>query len=371
MLHCLETIGSGGVEQTRYSLSRHLDREGFEQMIVCTQELGILPGKMRENGVAVEAIGLVPYPFHPGRVRSVLRVIARYRPHIIHGAVFEGVTLAAVAGRLGHVPGVIVEETHDPVDRNWKGHLLMRGLSAMADRVIAVSPTVGDYVRNTLHIQEPRLRIVNNGVELQEEEPGEAVAHLRASLGIGPGETVIGSVGRLLDAHKRFSDLIRAMALLKKDGLRPRLLLVGDGPDRAMLEGLSRDLEVEDLVVFAGYQGNTRPYYQCMDLFALASAMEAFGLVAAEAMLCRLPVVASSVGGLRDVVREGETGFLVEPLSPPAFAEAIRGLLADPLLRKQMGDAGYRRALSEYTGAAYAGRIAAVYSDLYREKSKA
>lgn len=115
----------------------------------------------------------------------------------------------------------------------------------------------------------------------------------------------------------------------------------------------------------AGYQNETTLYYSLMDIFCVPSAREGFGLVAAEAMLHHLPVIASEVGGLKNVVVDGETGYLVPPKDPVAMAEKIRELIIDPAKRKQMGEMGYRRSMENYTAQQYCKNIQNLYLELF------
>lgn len=368
MLHCLETIGSGGVEQLRYNISKYLDKEHFEQKIICTHAVGVLPEKMQEQGMQVIPIGRFRSPFHVARYRRVLREIRNFNPHIVHGAVFEGITMGAIAGKIARVPGIVIEETSDPVDRSRKGHFLMRMLCLLSDRVVAESAAGADYLRSRIKLEEPKLQTIINGVDFPVYPGEEATRSLKSRLGIAPGDFVVGSVGRLLDSHKRFSDLIRAAALLKQKGIPVKLLIVGDGPDLDMLNDLCIALGVREDVFFVGYQGNTAPYFACMDLFALASQMEAFGLVLVDAMLFKLPVVATSVGGIKYVVADGKTGILVDKNAPDLLAGAIGTLFYDEGKRKMLGDAGYQRAMQEFTAPVYVRNIERLYRDLLRSK---
>jgi glycosyltransferase involved in cell wall biosynthesis len=368
ILHCLETIGSGGVEQLRYNLSRYLDKGRFEQKIICTKAIGVLPERMAEQGMEVIPVGIFHSPFHIDRYRKVLKVIREYKPHIVHGAVFEGLTMGTVAGWLARVPVIIIEETADPVDRTWRGDFLMRLFARLSDKVVAESQAAGEYVRSVVRVKEPRLQVINNGVDIPLYPDERSLLSLKESLGIVQGDFVVGSVGRLLDSHKRVSDLIRAVALLKERNVLVKLLIVGDGPDREALRQLCLELGVRDTVIFAGYQGDTAPYFACMDLFALASQMEAFGLVLVEAMLFKLPVVATAVGGIKQVVVNGKTGLLVDKNSPNQLSDAIADLYGDGARRKAFGEAGYQRAMDEYTISLYVSRIDRLYTDLYYQK---
>jgi glycosyltransferase involved in cell wall biosynthesis len=368
ILHCLETVGSGGVEQLRYNLARYMDKDIFEQKIVCTWAVGVLPDKFDTEGVQVIPIGDLRSPFHIQQYRKVMKIIREYKPHLVHGAVFEGVSLATVAGKMAGTPGVIIEETSDPADRNWKGNMLMRLYGRWADKVVAVSEAGGEYIRSVLKVVEPKLQVIPNGVATPLYPDSAATAALKTALGISGDDFVVGSVGRLFDDHKKFSDLIKAVSLLGDRCPGLKLLIVGDGPDADKLKALCSGLGLDKRVIFVGYQGDTAPYYACMDLFALASQREAFGLVLVEAMFFRLAVVATAVGGIKNVVLDKETGLLVDKNAPAALAEGIYQLYADPERREAFGQAGYSRAETEFSIATYIQRMTGLYTDLVQKK---
>jgi glycosyltransferase involved in cell wall biosynthesis len=191
---------------------------------------------------------------------------------------------------------------------------------------------------------------------------------VRDALGIQPGDFIIGSCGRLLDEHKRFSDLIQAFASVREQFPKARLLIVGEGPDELMLRNLAHQLGVAEHVIFAGYQGDTRPFYEVMDIFALASAHEAFGLVLVEAMFARLPVVATRVGGIPTVVKDGETGYLVEPKVPAKLTDRLLALSNDASLRQSMGQAGLVRARAEFGADRYVRQFDELYQRLAAQR---
>jgi glycosyltransferase involved in cell wall biosynthesis len=147
-----------------------------------------------------------------------------------------------------------------------------------------------------------------------------------------------------------------------------KLLIVGEGPDGTMLRSLARQLGVSEHVCFAGYQGNTRPFYEVMDIFVLASAHEAFGLVLVEAMFARLPVVATRVGGIPTVIKAGETGFLVKPKDPEELADRLLVLLNDASLRQSMGEAGLFLARAKFGADLYVSHFDALYQGLAAER---
>lgn len=370
ILHVQETIASGGVERTRLSLAKLLDKDQFEQKIICTDASGNMVDEIRKEGVEIIAIGILKSPFQWSQHKKVKKIIQEYQPDIIHGAVFEGVTMAAINGWLKKVPIIIIEETSDPQNRSWKGNLLMTLFSKLAHKVVGVSEGVTEeYLKGKLKIPSEKAILVNNGVALPRAISDTEITATKRSIHISENDFVIGSVGRMLqDEHKRFSDLIKAFAKFASNKDNAKLLLLGDGPERMNYEKLVKELDITEKVIFAGYQQDVTLFYNLMNVFSLVSAYEAFGLVLAEAMLNKLPVVATSVGGMKYIVDHEKTGFLVERFNTDSIAEKFEVLYQNDHLRKQMGTNGYVKALVEYTEDVYAKKIESLYLELFKSK---
>lgn len=370
VLQIIDTMGSGGVERRRLSMVKLLDKSRFELKIICTNAVGNLKDEFIELGVEPVVIGDLKSFYDIKQHRKVLAVIDDFKPQIIHGAVFEGVTMAAINGFLRRVPIIILEETSDPHNRRWKGHLLMKLLSLTSDKVIGVSPASVNYLRNKLSISQNKATLINNGVQVPEMHSGDFRQKLRKHYGIKKDEIVIGSVGRMSsDSHKRFSDLIKAFAILIQKGIRAKLILVGEGPEKANYIRLSDEYKVADNIIFAGYQSNVNEFYSIFDIFSLVSAYEAFGLVIAEAMLHQLPVVATNVGGIPFIIDDGKCGFLVDKFDVENIASKLEILSQNEGLRKEFGQHGYQKALSQFTEERYVRNIESLYFELLDKKS--
>lgn len=318
-----------------------------------------------DMGVEVFEVGAFLHPFEISKHWMVYDVVRAYKPHIIHGAVFEGNTMAFIGGLLGRVPIILLEETSDPIHRSKKASWLLNLFSRFADRTIAISPAVELYLKNTVKINPTKIRLINNGVEIPRTAQRTELDRLRRNYGIGEDDLVVGSVGRIWDRVKLFSDIIKAIALLPGRA-KVKILIVGDGPDREQLYNLAMAEGLAEHLIMPGVQMDTAPYYGLMDIFCIASDNEGFGLVAVEAMFHQLPVVATSVGGLKDIVIDGQTGFLVPSHRPQKIAERLQLLINDSALRKTMGEAGRIRAEKEYSAAAYAEKVHRLYQELVR-----
>lgn len=368
ILHILSTVTGGGVERRRLSLTKYLDSSRFEMKLIGTRKEGFIADQIEENGMEIIEVGDFNGPFHWEKHKKVQKVIDEFKPHIIHGAVYEGVTMAAINGFLKKVPIIILEETSDPQNRSSKADFLLRVFSWTADKFIAIAPNVADYLRNRAKISEKKIITINNGVEIPRLVSEEEIGSLKKQLNISEVDFIIGSVGRLFNDHKKFTDIVEAIFYLS-DYPQIKLMIVGSGPDEELIREKARSLDVESRVIFTGYQFDTAPFYQVMDVFCIASQREGFGLVAAEAMLHKLPVIATKVGGLQNVVVDHETGIMVEPNAPEVLSTAIRKLYENTVLCKQYANNGYKRAIENYTEKRYVQDIENLYLELLKKKN--
>ena len=180
---------------------------------------------------------------------------------------------------------------------------------------------------------------------------------------------MIGSVGRMKDdSHKKFSDLIKAFSIFAGGKENVKLLMVG-GTEEYLKKyrDLADELNVSDKIIFAGFQSDVAVFYKLMNVFALVSAREAFGLVLAEAMLNKLPVIATRVGGMKYIVDNEATGYLVEVGDINSMCEKFETLYADNDLVKKMGEKGFIKALENYTEEQYIKTISNLYLKLYHK----
>lgn len=365
VLHTLCRVYSGGVEQRRLVLARGLPKDQYEHVIITQEASGSLPAKLRAEGWIIHEIGVASHILSPSWHQRAYEIAREFQPDIIHGAVYEGVGLANILGWRLPQAKVISEETSDPTNRSWRGNVLLQLLCLRSSAVIGVSPSVADYLRNIAHIPARKVKLINNAVWPAPNLTLSQLQEYRQSLGLKDTDFVIGSVGRVFDEYKRFSDLIRALKILHDQGfVQAKLLIIGGGPDEQVLANLAAEFGLTKSVIFAGYQAEARHYYPLMDIFALASIREAFGLVLVEAMLAQVPVIATSVGGMPYVLGQGKAGILVPPNSPHDFAKAIFSLYQNPLQRQKIAEAGRMRAELEFSAERYCNEIDALYESL-------
>lgn len=333
-------------------------------------------GEMTDPAVRVEPVSLVRPVSPADDLRAsvqVRRLISQVEPQILH-------THMAKAGAVGR--GTAATMRHRPLTvHTFHGHVLEgyfsprrqqaflvaeRALARRTDALVAVSDEVRTELL-ALGIGRPeQFQVIELGLELDAflalDGPGDG--GFRKSIGVPVGMPLVAVVGRLVPI-KDHPTLLRALAELP--GVH--LAIVGDGESAADLKGLVEQLGLGDRVHFAGWHLDLVPVLADIDAVALTSRNEGTPVALIEAAAAGRPVVATAVGGVPSVVRDGVSGYLVPPGDPAAVADRLRRLLADPALRASMGAAGRAHVSSRFGAARMIADTEALYDDLLSRRS--
>jgi glycosyltransferase involved in cell wall biosynthesis len=189
---------------------------------------------------------------------------------------------------------------------------------------------------------------------------------LRTQIGLAPEDMVVASVGRLVE-QKDYPTQLRGFASAWR--LEPRLamILIGDGPLRAQLEALAAELGIAHRVRFLGYRSDVADLFQAIDLFALTSKFEPFGIAILEAKAHGVPIIASAVNEIPDILSHGHSGRLFEPASAEGFSQALLELIQDPAGTRSMAAAAYREAQVRHGLQAMIDTYQRLYDEIYAE----
>lgn len=364
VVHLVEALGTGGLERVVQSLARQAREHGLEVSVLCAVRGGPLAAEIESWGTRVRVLGVTGY--RPRDMLLTARAFGEMRPDVVHShGHFAGVLGRAAAWWAGAPIAVHHLHTLDTTLR--ARHLgLERFLSRLTHRVLCCSRAVAGHARSVLRLPEALLLVVPNGIE-----PPPAVDREQALAGLGrPPAPLIGCVGSLTP-HKGQAVLLRALHHLPRD--RPTtIVFVGDGPEKAALESLAAGQAPSSRVLFLGSRQDARALLPAFDLVVVPSiAREGFGLAAIEALDAGVPVVASRVGGLPEVVDDGRTGLLVPPGEPAALAAALRRLLDRPEERRILGAEGHRQVEKRFRAATMARRVEDLYEEAFRARRAA
>ena len=307
-------------------------------------------------------------------VMRLAEVIRRERPLILHSHTAKAGAIGRLAALLARDarPRLIVHTFHGHVLRGYFGplratafRLLERALANVSTALVAVSPQVRDDLVELGVAPRDKFAVVRLGINLDARVANAAQgrAETRRLLGIPPDRFTVGWVGRMTGV-KRTDDVLLAFKRLSERGIDACLCLVGDGPDRDALEERAHQLGIMRRCLFLGYQEDVAPYYGAFDAFLLTSANEGTPVVAIESLASGVPVVATAVGGVPDVVRDGESGFLVEPGAIDELADRLARIAGDRDLGRRLGESGRAHVLSRYSVERLLGDVDRLYRSL-------
>jgi N-acetyl-alpha-D-glucosaminyl L-malate synthase BshA len=224
-----------------------------------------------------------------------------------------------------------------------------------ADTVTAVSNFMAKEAYERLGIQQ-EIHVIPNFVDSDAYSPAPCDAIERDN----DRDVVVAHISNFRPV-KRVHDLVYAMAMVKKEAPGVKLMLVGDGPDRHSVERLIKRLDLKEQAFLTGFRSDVANLLRCSDVVALVSQTESAPLTLLEGMSSGLPVVATSVGGIPEIVEDGVNGFLVEAKCPEEIAEKILELNSDGDLRRRLGEAARATVLERYT----AEKVVGQYLDIY------
>jgi glycosyltransferase involved in cell wall biosynthesis/peptidoglycan/xylan/chitin deacetylase (PgdA/CDA1 family) len=353
-------IETGGAERFALGLATHLPADRFEVWVCSTR---------RQEPLAVQALADAGVRhLHLGRrakwdVYRFLRLIAlmrRERFDIVHAHMFGSNTWATVFGKLTGVPVIVAHEhnwsyTGDPL-RVWVDREV---IGRFATQFVAVSRANRERMIELEGIPGEKIRVLPTAYI---PSPDVSDGDIRAELGLGETTPLIATVA-VLREEKALEVLIEAHAQLQGPGAAAHLVLIGDGPRRPDLERRVAELDTADRVHFLGFRRDVDSILRAVDVCAMSSDWEGMPLFALESMAAGIPLVATSVGGVPEIIDDEVTGLLVPPRDPPALAAALSRLLDDQALRESLGASASSR-IEELGIDRVAGRFADLYDSL-------
>jgi len=298
----------------------------------------------------------------PGNIRGIIGLINEDKADIIHLHGYSAANFGRLAARIKRIPNIVHE--HAVLRIQPHQYIADKLLSGLTGTAIAVSENVRDFMVRARSIPLRKIRIIGNGIQLDKyRRQDEAIRQkMRTELGIQPGVRIVGTVTRLRE-EKGNIYLIDAVTSILEKGIDMVLLIAGDGPLRERLEKRVRELGLEKVVRFLGFRSDVPALLSLFDVQVIPSLTEGFPLCLAEAMAAENAIVATAVGGMRDIGREGETVHFV----PPADSEALGKRIADLLEQKQIAaQLAYNAGIaSELFDIRYCtDRLAATYDEL-------
>lgn len=323
----------------------------------------------RADGVEVDVID-ERFRFDPRAVGELRRVVARRAPDVVQTHMVKSHFFARLAGLGRGRHWVAYHHGYTTTDLKMRAYnQLNRWSLPAAERVITVCGPFAERLTRE-GVRRELISVRHNSVVAPPPVNEDERRALRERLGADVDTRLVLAVGRL-SREKGHADLVRSFAAARelRRELNVILVIVGEGPERVRVETEARAAGVLERIVFAGHTSNVRPYYAAADVLALPSHSEGSPNVLLEAMAAGLPVVATAVGGVPEIAKDGESALLVPAHDTKAFAAALGRVLTDEALADGLGRAAAARAVSEFSPESYARGLVEIYRGLLSEKS--
>jgi len=353
------------VSTTIVTFTRERPENPFTQAVL--EAAGSDPGIIH-RGITLETIQ-ERGPFDPEAIRSLRRLVARVRPDVIQTHAVKSHFLTRLAGLPRQSPWVAFHHGYTWPSLKAKAYnQLDRWSLRSANKVLTVSAPFRDELA-ALGVPPERIVIIHNAIPAgwgaQACRPEEAAA-LRARTGIAPDRKVILIVGRL-SREKDHLTLLEAVNRLRSQlctQLTPHLAIVGEGPEKPRIEERVRRLGLDEYVTFAGQQSSAAPWYGIADVAVLSSLSEGSPNALLEAMATHVPVVATAVGGVPEIVKDEESAMLIDPGDPVSMSAAMARVLTEPELAQRLTKRSHELILEHHEPEARTRQLVSIYRSL-------
>jgi glycosyltransferase involved in cell wall biosynthesis len=354
-------LTTGGTQRHLQMVLPRLDPARFQVSLHPLRAGGAVEAEIRACGIPVEPFDLGGHLRNAAAVVRAARMLRGAGVQIVHGYGWRPAFFAALVGPLAGVPLVLASKRSLTGDdsralRAWR--MIGRRVDTIlvnAEALRAEGESLGIGARWTL---------IPNGIDVERFQNPPAASDARRALGLDPHRPVVGTVGRL-EGRKGHDDFLAAAHVMCEgaNGLRPQILIVGDGPWRTRLERQASELGLAESVRFTGGLADVRGSLAAMDVFVLPSRAEGMSNALLEAMAAGRPVVATAVGGTREVFDGDRTGVLVPPGDARALAAEVLRLLTDREQAARLAAAAQRWIAEKFSMSASIGRLEALYED--------
>jgi glycosyltransferase involved in cell wall biosynthesis len=367
----------GGAERLMVPILKNLDRDVFEPRVCVFQvrDGNPIADELQANSIPVDLLS-IPYLRDWTALPRLWKYLKHHQADLVHTQLEFAATLGSIASKIQRLPSVCTIHTMPSQEMSvkLKAHQKVEWLSLkyFCDRMISVSEEARQYHISISNSAPEKIVTLYNGIELeayQHRNSAEDRASVRREFDIPSNADVLVTVA-VLREPKGIQFMIRAMPAILASHPNARYLIVGDGAHRTALEEEAQKAGVGGLVIFAGSRKDIPRILAGCDIFVLPTLTEALPTVLAEAMASRLPIIASAVGGIPEMIVGRENGLLVTAGNITELQNASAELLADPILRQQMGEAGWRIVSQKFNITAQVRQLEKLYLDLIAAYAK-
>jgi glycosyltransferase involved in cell wall biosynthesis len=369
VLWLIKGLGLGGAERLLTLAADHVDRTRYvyEAAYLLPWKTALV-NEMERAGVPTVCLNQ-SRPYDPRIVGRIVRLVRERRVDILHMHLPYAAIVGRIAGKLAGVPAMVytehgLQERCHPLTR-IANQLTMR----LGDVTIAVSGEVKDSLLRSRLVRGTRVLTIRNGVDVEWlRRMTSGASGIRGEFSIPEDGLVVGVV-TAFRPQKQLETWIRAARAIADAEPRTTFIVVGHGPSQPAVRQLADRIGLNGRITFTGLRHDAARLMAGFDVFMSSSIYEGLPVSVLEAMALERPIVATRVGGLPGILRDGQEGFLVQPGDPGALAERVLTLLRNPSLRRTVGEAARRRVETEFSIQRMVRETEAVYAELLEAKA--
>lgn len=352
------TLEPGGTENQIFLLCKYVDRTKFFPVLV-----SLRGGPMKENfesvGVPVIIIGK-RFKFDIVAFLRIFLCLLRIKPDILQTFMFTSNTWGRIAGIFSGMPVMVASERSTDLWKKNHHFFIDKFLGFFTDKIVCNSESVKSHYEKKLGQISRKLIVIKNGIDLERFS-------FDNSKPVQKKEKIVLTVSRI-SPEKGIQFLIEAAKIVLKKTKDVKFLIAGKGPLRKELEDLVKKHKIQDRVIFSGYIKNIENLISESDVVILPSLWEGLPNILLEAMAMKKPIIATDVGGVREIVKNGENGFIVKPACAREIAKRIIDVLTDEKNSLRMGENGYRFVKGNFDVKKMVSSYQCLYTELIARK---
>lgn len=358
VLHVVDSLDLGGAQVVIEQLVRHSDRSRFSPAVVALHGRGAMRERLTRLDVPV--LTLSPHKLVPLYLPRLLWLLATQRYDVVHchllWANLFAKPLAALCGRRIRINH---DHCNDKLGLPAFLRALDRNVNALSTHIIAVSESTRTHLIEHEHIAPERVTTIHNGIDTDANRPRpDQRAAARAKFGLGENRFVIGGLGRLT-FQKNFALFLEVAAVITTKHPQAEFIIAGAGPDETALRSQAKILGVA--VKFTGYLSDPTELWPALDCFLLTSRYEGLPMTILEAMASGVPIVASALDGMREILRDGVNARLVSPNETGAFASAVSDFIEQPTLASHLAEDALTTVRAHFSAETMTRKVEEIY----------
>jgi len=366
-MHVVLSLNSGGLENVVFNLAANVDRKTFDVSVCCIDEFGILENKFKKLDINLVLLKRKKGGTDWLLCQKLAKLLKEQKVDILHTHNFAPNLYGAIAGRLSYTPKIIATYHNKRFfeDLNIKRLIVFKMLYYMNHVNVFVSEDAKYLAIKTSKISPNRITVIHNGVDINKFSLEKKKKDLLNELNINDGEFVIGTISRL-SKEKNLATLLRLYRNILTRYNKCKLLIIGDGPEKEELIKKAFDLRIISKTIFTGYREDIPELLNIMDLFIMTSLTEGISLTLLEAMSARKAVIATMVGGNKEIITDGHSGILVKIKDIDTIVDKVIDLINDKEKRNIFTFNARRKVIQEFSLEKMVGKYNTLYLSTYK-----